>query len=415
MIARHSLLGAALVGLAACSSGPASNGVVTRDSAGVTIIEHPAAAIDAAPAWSLGAPTTIVTHGASVEETFTWINSATRLADGRLVVVHGEEAGATLLLYGADGAFERMLGRPGAGPGEYRAAEILGAPNGDTLTVYDPVLGRRTRLRTSGEIVATHDVARLGVMTIGQPTGVLADGRMISLPFYFMDTSTSGGSHYRRKVAVLVTDPIIPRLDTATTDIPGDEVFLLTVTFGGRTRTMPTPVVYGAQTLLRPVGAKVSVATNESSALDTYTLPWKLVRSVRFAGARLPVDQAAKDAKIADALANLDASPGITPEFRKQFMDAIGRAQYADSMSWYSAITTDASGAEWLRRQRSQADSVPHYLVLEPDGRLAARADLPNGSRLLWVGTDEVLIAMHDEDDVERLELRPILKSGAPK
>lgn len=398
--------------LAACGTGNATSAVTTRDSAGVTIIEHPAGAIDSAPAWSLGAPTTVIAHGASAEETFTWINSATRLADGRMVVVHGEEVGATVLLFGTDGAFERMLGRPGAGPGEFRAAEILGRPAGDTLTIYDPVLGRRTRLLTSGEVVATHDVARLGVMTIGQPTGVLTDGRMISLPFYFMDTSTAGGSRYRRKVAVLVTDPVAPRLDTATTELPGDEVFLLTVTFGGRTRTLPTPVVYGAQTILRPVGAEVRVATNETSALDSYTLPWKLVRSVRFAGTRRPVDQEAKDAKIADAMANLDASPGITPEFRKQFVDAIGRAVYADSMPWYSAITTDGVGAEWLRQQRSQADSVPHYLVIGHDGHLAARADLPNGSRLLWVGTDQVLIAMHDEDEVERLELRPILKTG---
>ena len=84
-----------------------------------------------------------------------------------------------------------------------------------------------------------------------------------------------------------------------------------------------------------------------------------------------------------------------------------------DSMAWYAGMGSGADGAVWLREMRIETDSVYHYLVVGADGHLQGRIDLPKGARLHWAGGDEVLIALVDDDEVPRVELRPIVKGSA--
>jgi hypothetical protein len=70
-------------------------------------------------------------------------------------------------------------------------------------------------------------------------------------------------------------------------------------------------------------------------------------------------------------------------------------------------------GSLWLRQARSVVDSVPHFIVVGADGRLAGRVDLPKRGRLLWADGSQVLISMMDENDLPRLELRPVTRGPA--
>lgn len=408
---RRRLLGLPLALLAACGKGPATTTVVTRDSAGVTIIEHSEAAVAASPLWRAGAPRVTIAHGATDDQTFSWIASAARLADGRIVVVDGQNDGSLVFIYAPDGKFERQIGRPGAGPGEFRAAKILLAS--DTLLLYDAQQARLTRMTTAGTTVGTIDLSRLGPMSIGDPAGSLSDGRLITTPIPFGDTATHEERHFRQVTPLLVVDPVAQRLDTLTMAIPGNEVFLFTMDIGGRSRTLPASIGYGRRSLLLPAGTALHVATNSSASVDTYTLPWTLRRSVRFAGSRRPVDDEARGAIRADAIANVEHSGMPKGPEREKFIDMINRAEIADSMAWYQAGLAGADGLVWLREMRTLSDSVPHFLVIGAEGKLTARMDLPAGSRLLWASADQVLISLTDADDVPRVELRPITK-GSP-
>jgi len=399
-----------LVALAACSSGTTTTEAVTRDSAGVTIIEHPAGAIAAATVWSVGAPQVTISHGPTDDLGFSWISDAARLADGGIVLVDGEGQSSSLLVYKEDGTFERSIGRAGSGPGEFRFASIL-ATAGDSISLYDGSQARHIRFLTSGALVATNDLGGIGGFGLGQPTGMLADGQLVSATTNFRDPNATEGSQYRRKLAMLIVDPVMSKVDTLSTAIPGEEVAPLSMTVRGQQRMTPSPVGYGDQSFFATSGTEVLVATNTTAALDRYAIPWKLTRSVRFAEARRPVDQAARDALTASMRARIEEM-GVSAEMKANYEDAIRRYTIADSMAWYSGMRASTDGSAWLREQRVVTDSVPHYLVVGPDGHLAARVDLPSSARLLWVGGEQLLIAMHDEDDVERLELRPIIKSG---
>ena len=82
-------------------------------------------------------------------------------------------------------------------------------------------------------------------------------------------------------------------------------------------------------------------------------------------------------------------------------------------MAHYQAMTVGTDGTLWLRTMRSVADSVPHYLVVGADGRLAARIDLPKGARLMWTDGATALVVRTDGNDLPRLELRPAMKGTA--
>lgn len=410
--ARHRIPFALVVSLvAACGQASGTSEVVARDSAGVTIIEHPAGAIAAAPAWSLGAPTITIGGGEGEDQAFSFIATARRLGDGRIVLADNENEGTRFLVYGADGKFERRLGRPGDGPGEFRNARALGA-SGDTLVIYDFMSSRVTRMRADGALIGTAELSRLGPMKLGIPTGALGDGRLLTSPMSFGDTTDHGSGVFRLGGGALVVDPATAVLDTLQ-EFPGDEVTMIRMEFGGMSRSMPGPIGYGKRTLYATDAGSVHVATNATAEIDTYRLPWALARIVRFRGSTPPVDAAAREAQLTEAVANIQRSTGTPEGFKNSMIATVRRVAFADSMANYQAMTAGADGSLWLRQMRSVADSVPHYLVLGTDGRLAARIDLPKGARLMWADQSQALVVLLDDNDLPRLELRPVVKGTA--
>src|SRR6478736_3764465 len=245
----------ALALLAGCSGEAGPTAVTTRDSAGVTIIEHPAAAVAAAPVWTLGPAKVTIDHGATDEELFARVTEAARLSDGRIVVINAEDEGAQPLLYRADGTFERPLGRQGSGPGEFRTASLLDCRAGDTLCLFDFNTRRITRMLPTGDVATIIDLSRVGQMALGFPRGVLPDGRLVSLPFMF-DTVSSGGAVFRTPNVIVTVDPAVGDPDTVATGIPGAATYLGTVTFGDRSMTFPMPAGSGAPTMVSVAGAR---------------------------------------------------------------------------------------------------------------------------------------------------------------
>lgn len=400
----------ALTLVAACSTGEAATAVITRDSAGVTIIEHPASAVAAAPRWTLGPATVTIDHGATEEAIFTRISDAVRLSDGRLVVVNSEDNGAEPLLYAADGTFERPLGRQGSGPGEFRSASLLNCRAGDTLCLFDFMSRRITRMLPDGSVAATLDLSRVGQMALGFPRGILPDGRLVSIPFVF-DTVSTGGGIFRSPNAIVVVDPAVGDPDTIAAGIPGASTFLGTMKFGDRSMAFPMPAGYGSQTLVTVIGDQVVVATNESSEIVSYALPWTPRRIVRIAQPRTPVDAAARDAYIEANVRDIQRmmSPAMAA-FRDQAIERAKNTKFTDSMPFYANARVGTDGALWLMESRTAADSTRSFLVVGADGRLAARATIPDAAQLLWVSATEALVMRRDADDVPRVELRSIVR-----
>ncbi len=135
--------------IAACGEGGRAVRTMSRDSAGVTIVE--ADAVESSLEWS-------ITRLARIEGTPTtpfyrfWSYNLAFRSDGGLYVVDSGEQ--VVHAFGPDGAWERTIGRPGQGPGEFSAP---GAPAAaaDTLIVHD--FGARGLLKftRTGEYIET--------------------------------------------------------------------------------------------------------------------------------------------------------------------------------------------------------------------------------------------------------------------
>ena len=127
---RGFLLPAAVLTVAACGGGGDGGGAaVTRDSAGIAIVEN------TGPVWSAGqewkVDSVILDIGGDVDS----VSGPVRLGDGRLAIAN---AGShEVRVYDAAGAQLHASGRAGDGPGEYRMLAGIWRGPGDSLLVSD--------------------------------------------------------------------------------------------------------------------------------------------------------------------------------------------------------------------------------------------------------------------------------------
>jgi hypothetical protein len=396
--------------LAACTSTKGGVAVTSRDSAGITIIDHPAEALINAPQWTTGAPTVTIAGSEGDAVVFSRITSAGRLSDGRIVAVNVEAGASQPILFTKDGKVERLLGRPGGGPGEFQLATIAGILPGDTIVFWDVVGMRLTPMLPDGTPLTSTTITGLSPMTSGTPSGRLADGRLVTVAFSAED-SVAGGGIFRAPTPVIALDAARRKVDTIN-EVPAAERFMTYETFGGQAVAFPAPVPYGSTSQVIPAGAQLLVTTNEHADIASYSLPWHLQRIVRFHRARLPVDEIARNAYINYNITEIERRSARLGAMKDVLIRHTREAKFPDSMGYYSATLLGADSSLWLAEMRPMSDSTPTHLVVGADGHLRARISLPLDARLLWAGAGEVLIILRDEDDVERLELRPIIKAG---
>jgi hypothetical protein len=138
---------AALLVLPACGGGDANWAGTVRDSAGIAIVENPAAGLwGAEDAPTITREVDIGTADGPPETQFGMITGITTDSEGRIYVL--DQQAKKVRAFEADGRFIREMGGEGSGPGEMSqgAAGLLRLA-GDTLVVAD-VLQQRVNLYT---------------------------------------------------------------------------------------------------------------------------------------------------------------------------------------------------------------------------------------------------------------------------
>src|SRR6185436_18685128 len=114
-------LGLAMLALAACGGGGGGGAAVTRDSAGITIVENSGTAWTSAQAWTV-VDSPLVDIGGKTDQPayeLDQVRGPVRLSDGRLALANA--ASSEIRFYDATGKHLRTTGAKGSGPGEYQA------------------------------------------------------------------------------------------------------------------------------------------------------------------------------------------------------------------------------------------------------------------------------------------------------
>lgn len=394
----RALVPACLLSLAACGDGMPAGSTV-RDSAGVAIVETPAAAVAVAPLWRL-ADSALLQIG-DVEghpaRQFAGIEGVLRLADGRFVIA--DRGSAELRFFDERGEHLASYGGPGEAPGEYRQLSSLGSGPADSLWAFDFGLRRFTVLDSTGAAVRTVGVgpALAAVTAVGR----LRDGSFV------VREQWSAAAHATAQ-AGLVRDPAaVARLsgDGRTLDtitlVPGREVFI----GSERGRAVMSAPLLARHAVAAAGGAQVVVGDQASFEIRGYDAQGALVRVIRVTGLDLALS--------ADELRRaVDARIEAAPESERAMM----RAHYSamtvpPTRPAYGRLLLDDTGTLWVGSHEHAGPSRA-WTVFGPDGALSATVLMPSGFDLQHVAGGLAIGTWRDALDVEYVRVYRVERSG---
>lgn len=345
-LAVRSALLAALLAAAACGGGDAASTAITVDTLPGGIVRTIASAPVDSGHWALVRARDLQ----PAEEDSAEILKPEDLAladDGSVLVV--ETSPASVRVYGPDGALQRVIGRTGDGPGEFRTAYI--GLRGDTLVAQDPGNSRaQTFDWRTGRLLG----ARRTACCYWSPIGLDRDGRV-----------------YARAIA--------PPPDTTLRQVQSYVRFALTgdaadTIFAQERQGVPTQrpweVRRGKQlmmSMLVPLQPRAHFAVDPAGALLTGWSGEYLIRVTRDGrdtvalfgrtGGAAPVAAAEKQAFVDRQVTEMRTAMPNGPseqELRVAFaMDAIPDVRPA-----YEAIHPDPAGRRWIRRSTPAGAAV---------------------------------------------------------
>ncbi len=399
MRARHStsLAVTLVVGTLACAgSDDGAVATAVRDSAGVVIVEN-TGSIQVGEGGFTVVPEPLVSIGSLEGDTLQQlyrVNGAIRLADGRIAVGNG--GSGQLRIYAPDGRFLASLGRPGEGPGEFRAVALVGALGGDTLVTLDSDLRRISLFHLeTGFVRSARVVDEAGGFLLAR--GAFADGSIVAGGGFFFSSGAgqiSGGA--QRSPTSFASVDLDGRLITDFGEFPGLELFIRLREGGLSANLLP----YGKFAVAAVSSDRLYVGTADRYEIRAFAPDGRLARLIRYDQPTRPVTPADIDAYIEEQVA--EGEQGVDPqEIRTRYREMPA----PERMPAYQQIATDVLGHLWVSEYRLPGDDTPVWTVFDPEGGLVARLALPPRVGVLEIGEDYLLGRLVDELDVEYVQL----------
>ncbi len=325
------------------------------------------------------------------------------------VYVADPSLGAVLRL-SPSGAFRALLGRRGAGPGEFRTALLVGLHQ-DSLWVIDPGLVRLTLLPRSGSTPLTVPLAGSAATLrsgrpqarLGMPSSLLADGSFL-VEQSLREETDEGGTRWSERF-LFHTDRALQILDT----IARHTLDHTTIVFMHRDGELHMPQPFNDDPLygVQPDGSTVAVVERAVPAKGLegqITLRiWRgsgepvITRRIPYVGRRLA--QAAVDSAIGQYFTREEGQriPGtpVTP-------DSVRNRLYRPAIfPPVEDVRVATDGAIWLKvRLEDSPAGVGDWVVLSRRGFPMYRVSLPAGFRVLQAGRRTLWGVENDELDV---------------
>ena len=368
-------------------------GTQLRDSAGIRIIENASPPEGSRLLWRIGPEPTLTIGEVDGEEPYLLYGAgdATRLSDGRIVVVNGGTQ--ELRAFDASGTHLATWGGTGEGPGEFQYLESVGRWPGDSIFAWT--------------------APRLGI-SVFAPDGSF--GRTFNMDgngpqwFYFTPISVNGDG------SVLAV--FRPEADTMVVELRDDEGRTI-ANFGTHTNAEPHRIVEGERRLLfwkifgrEPVydtwGDLVVIGSTDRYELRAFRADGTLDRIVR--RAHLPRAPTPDDvaAHIHEQLGRM--SPGMPDAYRR----ALPRVPVAEHFPAFASIMTDAVDHLWVEEYEFPGEERPGRLwtVFDPEGYALGFVETPEVVWIHEIGEDYILTWERDEMGVESVQLWPLDRGG---
>lgn len=394
--------------LLACGEPSATNSAfATRDSAGLTIAENDlgqltaSCELDSVPRVSIGGVE-------DSEDDFLYrVMGATRLSDGRIVVVN--QGTQEVRWYGRDGRLVGRAGREGRGPGEFSAAFIIAQTTGDTVWVGD---SQPWQWHVFGPEMSFVRTVRLDPAEINFPRAyaILDDGRQLfarsslgHLGEWQLDSLTV--MRYRADGNVVDTVMRLPYGRYGNPD-------------GPETRLFMQPWFEGTAHLVGG-GDRAIVATWGEPELTVYRIGVTMtpLQVIRWTTGDRTISQADVEAA---RTRTLNQYPDLDPRMKKIMIDPMVNPErpVADRFPAMAGMELARDGRIWVREYVKPDTVVPSHspwIGFDQGGRAVCRAELPSLGNAGEIGADYILRLDRDSLGVERVqEYRLGAPAGVP-
>lgn len=400
--------------LAACGGGEGGAGAVaTRDSAGIRIVENAGAELAEGEGWALTAEPIVQIGGdaANPAYDFNRIAGVVRLGDGTIAVANG--ISFEVRFYSSSGAHRSSTGRMGAGPGEFQAITAMWRSPADSLVVLDVGLRRLTMIGADGGVGHIFSLGGVGgammpgadgSMSLAIPAGMLADGSLIGADYAFRINDAREGS-FRDSIPVIRYGADGAVRDTVAR-VPGVEMEMMTMSFGGQSFASPSPVMLGRNTIVAAAGDRFYLALNERWEVEVRSPDGTLTALYRVADAARPLSAADIAAHREEQIENLDAQLGLAgasvpPQIREQMVERIHNARYPPALPFVANMLVDQTGHLWVQEVPVPGDQRQRWGVFTQEGRLLTWLRMPPRFRPTYVDDDALIGIWQDDDDVE--------------
>lgn len=345
---------------------------------------------------------------ATAAEPFSSVDGLRQLGDGSLLVADGLEG--RLLHVAPDLSASTVIGRQGAGPGEYRTPDALFAISSDSTLMVDLGNGRLAVLGPAGAIGRTFPIAGGDGprMTIRLPGAVDADGRI-----YFRQMKRPGPGGVPDSGTVVRYDPRTEETaELATVRTPAMSMRQSGAANERSVQMRPVPLSPEDAWTVTPEGRLVVARQGETAYWLDFVGAGGTGRGPDIAYAPLPVRGADRDAWVA----GLSGALGVTVEEengrrRMSFSRGGAPSVEADDLEWPEtkpafpgdALAVAPDGNFWLERHVPPGERR-RFDVLGPSGRRIAVVRLPADRRLVGFGEEAVYLSRTDELDFTWLE-----------
>jgi hypothetical protein len=341
-----------------------------------------------APASWRMADAPIVSIGANEE--FAGVTSAAFFSDGAFVI--GDVMNARLSVFNSEGRLEKMIGRSGAGPGEFQNLAWARAYRGDSIATYDRAQRRVTVFSRSGTRARTVNIASPGNGLGPEAIALLDDGRILVQATRSIGAeSAPPGVHVANMELWLYSSAGAP-LNRVASNL----VTMQWVKLASPKLLMPRP--FAVASLIAIWDSSVFISDSADAPIREVSVAGAEVRrfGVRSTTRTPSTDHIAayRESQLATARRSSNAN-AIAIETR--ILDA---TPFPEHVPAFRRMFVDRDGRLWVEEYPEARSTRQRLRVYAPDGRLLANAVGPDGGRVLDVRGTQALVAWTDPDGV---------------
>ena len=377
--------------------GAPSPATVTRDSAGIHIVENARPADGSRLPWRIGPEPAASIGVLEGEEPYMlhYVMDATKLPDGRIVVANN--GSHELRVFNAVGTHLATWGGRGEGPGEFLELWQVERWPGDSIAAwYAPRLGMSV-FDADGTYGRTFWLEEVGArFTFGAPA---TDGSVLAIHH------PEGGD----TLVVQLRDGE-GRVRSSFGTHPGSEPYRTTVDG----RRMLFWKILGREPAWAPWGDRVAIGHTGRYEIKAFHADGTLERIVRRDLVRRVPTQADIEADIEKRLPIYGLSEAEANAVRAEAMSRYEGVPVADHLPAFGSIMADEVSHLWIEEYESPTDDFPMRLwtVFDPEGRVLGFFETPKDWRIHEIGEDYILVGVQDELGVETVQVWPLERSG---